>query len=351
MALTSTFTDCATVLERGSMVGMINRLHRSSKSASVTSPARVGLLTCGFTLATLATAALNTPVARADAADPDCEGLSDNLRRLCDIANTPPTPTPSTDGSSGGIGDWFSSFFEDWGAFLFFGGLVAFIVWVVIVNRRDTAEEKAKKQAAELARGRAIAQAAHADAVRRAHAEAAAQIPPREEWDPMNMGALPPTPEPVIPVPPSTDPTDLQRYTAFGAVTPWEAGTAFAAVVSRDGSLARATAAWLTAAQAAGLGELDEDGAFTPSAVLTNVRYIDGGDVELVVQPAGLHIAEKQLDKALPYLVVEARVESASPFVREAATGRYMTTLTNRVEAEQPAAAATDQPSIDIWKW
>ncbi|WP_236577740.1 hypothetical protein [Gordonia sp. YY1] len=329
---------------------MINRPAPSSRRASVTSPGARSLLTCGFTLAALAVATLNTPVAAADAADPDCVGLSDNLQRLCNVVNTPPTTTPSSGGSGGGIGDWFSSFFEDWGAFLFFGGLVAFVVWVVIVNRRDTAEEKQKRAAATQARGRQIAEAAHAAAVQRAHAEAAAQMPPREVYDPMNMGAVPPTPDPVIPAPPSTDPTDLQRYTAFGAVTPWETGTAFAAVVSRDGSLARATAAWLTAAQEAGLGEVDEDGAFTPSATLTNVRY-DDGDVELVVQPAGLHIAEKQLDKALPFLVVEARVERATPFVREAATGRYVTTLTNRVEPEQAAAPATDQPSIDIWKW
>ncbi|QZT56239.1 hypothetical protein [Mycolicibacterium austroafricanum] len=331
---------------------MSNRPSRSPKSASVTSPARVSLLTCGFTLVTLATAALNTPVAHADAADPDCVGLSDNLQRLCNVVNTPPTTTPSSGGSGGGIGDWFSSFFEDWGAFLFFGGLVAFIVWVVIVNRRDTAEEKQKRAAATQARGRQIAEAAHAAAVQRAHAEAAAQMPPREVYDPMNMGAVPPPVEPVIPAPPSTDPIDLQRYTVFGAVTPWETGTAFAAVVSRDGSLARATAAWLTAAQAAGLGEVDEAGTFTPSAVLTNVRYLDGGDVELVVQPAGLHIAEKALDKALPFLVVEARVERATPFVREAATGRYMTTLTNRVEeksAPAPEAAPVNDPST--WEW
>lgn len=349
MALTSTFTDCATVLERCTLVNMNKRPDQRPRGLSVTSPVRIGLLTCGFTLATVTVATLNTPVAQADPVD-SCDPSSPYYlgRVLCD--DTPTPSAPSSGGSGGGIGDWFSSFFEDWGAFLFFGGLVAFIVWVVIVNRRDTAEEKQKRAAATQARGRQIAEAAHAAAVQRAHAEAAAQMPPREVYDPMNMGAVPPPVEPVIPAPPSTDPIDLRRYTVFGAVTPWETGTAFAAVVSRDGSLARATAAWLTAAQEAGLGEVDEDGAFTPSATLTNVRY-DDGDVEFVVQPAGLHVAEKQLDKALPYLVVAARVERATPFVREAATGRYVTTLTNRVEPEQAAAPATDQPPIDIWKW
>ncbi|WP_131811430.1 hypothetical protein [Mycolicibacterium fortuitum] len=332
---------------------MIKRLHRSPKSASVTSPARVSLLTCGFILATLTAATLNTPGAAADTPNTDiCDPSSDYYigGALCDDAST--TTAPSSGTSSGSsIGDWVSDFANSpAGALLFFGGIAAVITWVVIAVRRDSAAEKEQRAAATHARGRQIAERWHAEQVQRAHAEAAAAVPPREVWDPMNMGAVPPTPEPVIPAPPSTDPADLQRYNAFDAVTPWEAGTAFAAVVSRDGNLARATAAWLTAAQAAGLGEVDEAGTFTPSAVLTNVRYIDGGDVELVVQPAGLHVAEKQLDKVLPYLVVEARVESASPFVREAATGRYVTALTNRVETEQAPAPAAES-SIDIWKW
>ncbi|WP_142927388.1 hypothetical protein [Mycobacterium marinum] len=275
----------------------------------------------------------------------DCPGVTEAQIEICEReGRQTPTPAPSSGGSG-------SSFFDDWGGLLFAAGIVAFVAWVVIVNRRDTAEEKQKRAAATQARGRQIAEAAHAAAVQRAHAEAAAQMPPREVYDPMNMGAVPPPVEPVIPAPPSTDPIDLRRYTVFGAVTPWETGTAFAAVVSRDGSLARATAAWLTAAQEAGLGEVDEDGAFIPSATLTNVRY-DDGDVEFVVQPAGLHVAEKQLDKALPYLVVEARVERATLFVREAATGRYVTTLTNAVREQStpaPETAPVNDPSS--WEW
>ncbi len=345
------FVDCETVLERGSMVVMSNRPRRSPKSASVTSPGVRGLLTCGFTLATLTAATFNTPVAAADTPNTDiCDPSSDYYigGALCST----PTPAPSSGGSGGGISDAISGFFDDWGGILFFGAIAAFVAWVVIAVRRDSAAEKEQRAAATHARGRQIAEQHHAEQVQRAHAETAAAVPPREVWDPMNMGAVPPTPEPVIPAPPSTDPADLQRYNAFDAVTPWEAGTAFAAVVSRDGSLARATAAWLTAAQEAGLGELDEDGTFTPSAVLTNVRYIDGGDVEFVVQPGGLHIAETQLDKALRYLVVEARVESASPFVREAATGRYCSTLTNRVEEKSaPAPEAAPVAGPESWEW
>lgn len=351
MALTSVFSDCVTVLERASMGVMINRHSRSPKSPRVTSPGVRSLLTSGFTFATLTAATFNTPVAAADTPNTDiCDPSSDYYigGALCST----PTPAPSSGGSSGGIGDWFSEFFDNWGALIFFGALAAFIAWVVIANVRESAADKENRKAAELARGRAIAQAHHAEQVRRAHEEAAAQAPDPSVYDPMGMGVQRPAPEvPQVPAP-STDPVDLQRYTVFSAVTPWIPGTAFAAVVSRDGSLARATAAWLTAAQEAGLGELDEDGTFTPSAVLTNVRYIDGGDVEFVVQPAGLHIAETQLDKALRYLVVEARVESASPFVREAATGRYCSTLTNRVEEKSaPAPEAAPVAGPESWEW
>lgn len=343
MALTSAFSDCETVLERGSMVVMNKRANQRPQGRSVTSPARVRLLTCGFTLGLLALVPPNTA-----AADPIVRCRTDEGGGTYTCVTETPAPTTGSTGSSSsgsGLGSWFS---EHAGAFVFVLAVIAVIVIVAVV-KSSTTKDKAAASEAELARGRQIAQAAHAAAVQRAHAEAAAAIPPREAYDPMNMGAVPPTPEPVIPAPPSTDPIDLQRYTVFGAVTPWEAGTAFAAVVPRDGSLSRATAAWLTAAQEAGLGETDEAGTFTPSAVLTNVRYIDG-DVELVVQPAGLHIAEKALDRALPFLVVEARVERATPFVREAATGRYVTTLTNVVR-EQSAPAPEAAPANDPTQW
>lgn len=350
------FVDCETVLERGSMVVMIHRPAPSSRSRSVTSPARVSLLTCGFTLVTLATAALNTPVAHADAADPDCEGLSDNLRRLCDIADTPPTPTPASGGSSGGgIGDAISGFFDDWGGLLFVGGIAAFVAWVVIASRRDTAEEKQKKAAAQAAHGRALAERWHAEQVQRAHAEAAAQMPPREVWDPMNMGIPAPPVQIELPPAPSTSPEDLKRYTVFGAVVPWEPGTAFAAVVSRDGDWSRARTAFASACEAAGLGETDENETFTPAAVVAEVRTI-GGDTDavvLAVRPAGLHIGASQLDRARPYLVRTARVAEASPFVREPSTDLYLTTLSNRVQEQQAAPAPEAAPATDPsqWEW
>lgn len=324
---------------------MSKRPRRSTKSESVTSPARVSLLTCGFTLGLLALVPPNTafaePIVR-------CRTDEGGGTYTC-VTETPAPTTGSTGGGNGGsLGSWFS---EHAGALVFVLAVVA-VITIVAMVKAGTATDKRTASEAELARGRQIAQAAHTAAVQRAHAEAAAAIPPREEWDPMNMGVQRPNVEVPTPTAPPTDPDDLKRYAVFDAAVPWTPGTAFAAVVDRDGNLARATAAWLTAAQAAGLGEMDEAGAFTPSATLTNVRYDDGGDVEFVVQPAGLHIAEKALDKMLPYLVVEARVESASAFVREAATGRYVTTLTNCVE-EKPAPAPEAAPAADPsqWEW
>lgn len=357
MALTSTFTDCVTVLERGSMVGMSNRPSRSPKSASVTSPARVGLLTCGFTLATLATATLNTPVAAAST-DPDCpRDHSGAFRALCDLGETTPTSAPSSGGSGGsggGIGDAFSSFFDSYGALLFFGGLIAFIVWVIIATRRDTAEEKAEKRAAEAARGQRIAELHHAEQVAAAEQRALAQLPDPSAYDPMNMGIPAPAPRVELPPAPSTDPEDLKRYNVFNAVVPWEPGSAFAAVVNRDGDWSRARGAFASACEAAGLGETDEAGTFTPAAVVAEVRTI-GGDTDavvLAVRPAGLHIGSAQLDRVRPYLVRTARVAEASPFVREPSTDLYLTTLRNVVReqsAPAPEAAPINDPST--WEW
>lgn len=358
MALTSTFSDCATVLERGSMVVMINRLHRSPKSASVTSPARVGLLTCGFTLATLTVATLNTPVAAASTPNTDiCDPSSDYYigGALCST----PTPAPSSGGSGGGgIGEWFSDFVSA-NAGLIVGAFVVIVVGLIAVGlMRESAEDreaKARRAAAEAARGRAIAEQWHAEQQQLAEQAALAQVPPRETYDPMNMGVAPaPIEVQSVPAPP-TDPEDLKRYATFDAAVPWTPGTAFAAVVSRSGDWSRARTAFASACEAAGLGETDEADAFTPAAVVAEVRTI-GGDTDavvLAVRPAGLHIGSAQLDRVRPYLVRTARVAEASPFVREPSTDLYLTTLRNVVQ-EQPAAPAPEAaPATDPsqWEW
>lgn len=347
------FVDCETVLERGSMVVMSNRPRRSLRTLSVTSPGVRSLLTCGFTLAALTVATLNTPVA---SADPSCTAQQRaDYPGLCGVIESTVTPAPSSGGSSGGgFSAWFSSFFDDWGGLLFVGGIAAVITWVVIASRRDTAEEKQKKAAAQAAHGRALAERWHAEQVQRAHAEAAAQMPPREVYDPMNMGVAP-VPVEVDPVPaPPTDPDDLKRYSVFNGVNAWTPGTAFAAVVARNGDWSRARNAWALACEQAGLGEVDESGvSFTPAATLDGLRTIGGDDdaVILAIRPAGLHIAEKALDRVREFLVVTAHVETASPFQREAATGLYLTTLRNRVEAPAPAPEAAPVSDVSRWEW
>lgn len=352
MALTSTFTDCATVLERCKLVNMIKRPGRSPKNASVTSPARVGLLTCGFTLATLTAATFNTPVAAADPVD-ICDP-SDPYYIGGALCNTP-TPAPSSGGSSGGggISDAISDFFDDWGALLLFGGIAAFVAWVVIASRRDSAEEKQKKAAAQAAHGRALAEQHHARAVQRAHAEAAAQVPDRSVYDPHGVGlAPPPMPAPKVAPAPPTSPTDLARYAAFGDVVPWIEGSALAAVTAPNGDRSRAEAAFAEAVRTAGLGTTDEDGTFIPDATLASVNaYLDGsGDVEFVAQPRDLTIGEKQLAKITHFLLLTARVASAGPWEREVETGRYMIRLSMNAKATQQQEqkpAEPEQPRVD----
>ncbi|CAJ1579770.1 hypothetical protein [[Mycobacterium] wendilense] len=341
MALTSTFADCATVLERCKLVSMIKRPSRSPRTLSVTSPARVSLLTCGFTLATLTVATLNTPVAAAST-DPDCpREHSEAFRALCDLGETTPTSAPSSGGSGGsggGIGDAFSSFFDSYGALLFFGGLIAFIVWVIIAARRESAEEKAQKAAGELARGRALAEQHHLEQVQRAHAEAAAQVPDRSVYDPHGVGlAAPPMPAPKVPPAPPTSPTDLARYAAFSSVVPWVEGSALAAVTAPDGDRSKAHAAFAEAVRTVGLGTTDEAGNFIPDATLASVNaFLDGsGDVEFVVRTRDITIGEKELAKVTHYLLLTARVASAGNWEREVETGRYMLRLSMNAKAAQ----------------
>ncbi|WP_124712877.1 hypothetical protein [Mycolicibacterium nivoides] len=335
---------------------MITRTdRRSSQGLSVTSPGVRSRLTCGFALASLAVATLNTSVAHANTPNTDiCDPSSDYYigGALCDDAST--TTAPSSGGSGGGFSGWVSDFANSpAGAFVFFGGLAAFIAWVVIANLRESAAEKQQRGAAELARGRAIAEAAHAEQVQRAHAEAAAQVPPREVWDPHNVGlAPPPMPEPKIPAAPATTPEDLQRYATFGWAVPWAPGTAFAAAVSRSGNISRIEQAWVDACRLAGLGDTDEQGAFTPAATVVRVNGIEGsGDAWVAVDTRDYTVGAKQLDSVRDHLLRTARVESATPFERDAARDWFITVLSMDApaarQATAPAAEEVQGPRID----
>lgn len=338
-ALTSRFTDCATVLERCTLVNMINRHRRSPKSPRVTSPARVSLLTCGFTFGLLALVPSNTanaePIVRCTT-DPGGGTYS------C-VTETPAPTTGSTgSGSSGsGIGDWFS---EHAGAFVFVLAIIAVIVIIAMV-KAGSSKDKAAASEAELARGRAIAQAHHAAAVQRAHAEAAAQVPPREVWDPHGVGlAPPPMPAPKISAAPATTPEDLQRYAAFGWAVPWTPGSAFAAAVSRSGDTSRIEQAWIDACRLAGLGDTDEQGVFTPAATVVRVNGIEGsGDAWIAVDTRDYTVGAKQLDSVRDHLLRTARVESATPFQRDAARDWFITVLSMDAPAAPQATAAAAQ--------
>lgn len=321
MALTSTFTDCATVVERASMVVMINRLHRSPRTLSVTSPARVSLLTCGFTLGLLAVATLNTPVAAADPVD-ICDPSDPYYigGALCDDASTTTAPSSGgSGGSGGGIGDAFSSFFDSYGALLFFGGLIAFIVWVIIATRRDSAEEKAEKRAAELARGRQIA---------------------------LDAGVEPA----------AQSPEDLRRYSTFQWAVPWTHGTAFGQLVDRDGGTGRVHAAWTAACELARLGHWTEAGVFIPAATVVNVNgYSDGsGDLELSVNTRDYTVGERELNRVLEPLTRTARVETATSFTRDAVRDWHVTRLSMNPAQQQAAAPEQEASAPDpttAWEW
>lgn len=119
------------------MGAMTHRLHRTPRALSVTPLGVRGLLTSAFTAAALALATPNTAYA---AEDPDCQGLSDNLRKLRDIANS---PAPSSDSSGGGGPEWMRNLPD---LSLPVGICLALIVMGAItmyVNRDKSAESRA----------------------------------------------------------------------------------------------------------------------------------------------------------------------------------------------------------------
>ncbi|MEX3656925.1 hypothetical protein ABFW09_29990 [Mycolicibacterium fortuitum] len=233
------------------------------------------------------------------------------------------------------------------------GGLIA---WAVIAGLRsetaDREKEAAGADAATLARGRAIAADHHAVHVQAARELAAEQMPPRETWDPHGLGlAPPPMPQPELPPAPPMSDEDLRRYATFGAYVPWETGTAFAQAITRSGDDAPIRSAWLQACQLAGLGETDpETGTFTPAATVAWIAAVGDGDVEISVDTRDYSIGDQQLNRVRPHLERTARVESASPFQRDAARDWFTTRLSMQqprraaAQAELPAAEA---PRVD----
>ncbi|SIF25765.1 hypothetical protein [Mycobacteroides abscessus] len=323
---------------------------------------KFGFATAIFISAAIADSCAAAPASAAGGCDDPASSLyaSDfckGVRELQTYGTTAPAPTtPST--SSGGSG--VTGFISEHAGLIVFA-FVALLAFAVIKGWRESAAEDAKKAAqqeqAALDRGRNIALDHHAERVQQAREAVAWSAPDPSTYDPMGLGVAPPQmPEPDLPDAPPSSPADLKRYSIFGAVVPWVPGSAFAALVARDGDITRAEQAWVEACRAARLGETDsETGAFTPTAELTNVRNVVGsGDVELVVLPADLFTGDVQLNRVIPYLVRTARVRWSGVFEREHTSDSFVIRLSNTDPAAQAPGALQQQAPADPasgWEW
>lgn len=315
---------------------------------------RLSKFSAAITLAAFAA----IPVAPAHADPTGCENPSPTMAEFCrsleDLkgygTTTPAPATPATStgtsGSGGGLGDWVSDH-AIW-IVLIVGGLIA---WAVIAGLREEKatdqKEAATRDAATLARGRAIAEAWYEEQVAKAHAEAAAKVPDRSVYDPAGVGLAPPPPPPVVmPAPPAMADEDLRRYATFGAYVSWEHGTAFAQAITRSGDDAPIRSAWFQACQLAGLGETDpETGTFTPAATVAWIAAVGDGDVEVSVDTRDYTVGDQQLNRALRHLERTARVAAASPFVRNPAKDWFSTRLSMQQQAAPAPAPAQPTPA------
>lgn len=234
--------------------------------------------------------------------------------------------------------------------------VIAVIAMSAIGSSMNSADQKRKAQRkrvtdSRLARGRKIAEDWYDGEVQRTRSNAP-QPDPRE-YDPHNLGLAPPaTPQPDLPDPPPMSDSDLLRYATFGACLPWIQGTAFAAVVNRNGTN-RVSQAWIEACEAAGAGDYDEDGSFTPIATHHHIETSAEdvlGDVRIFVKPAGLHVNDASLNRVLPLFVRTARVGFATKFLREPSSGMYFTRLSMESRTEpnvqvQQSAVPRPQPA------
>lgn len=294
------------------------------------------------------TLALTAP-AVASAEDPGCEGLSENLKRVCEAAGEAErvwTREAEKGGGSSGLSAWVS----DHAGLLVLGFLAVMGTWIALALMRENAEDRAKRAAAEAARGRALAAADLARRQAEAAQAALAQAPSRQTYDPLGLGL----PAPALQVPAvAAAPTareDLARYAALGGVVPWTRGTALAAVMTRSGDIAPVRRAFAEACELGKLGEIDaETGAFTPAAAVVRVEpTADEGDAALVIRPRSVMTGGIEIDRIRTLLERTARVRHAGPAVRAHATGEWVVVLSNRDIAALEQAAAPAAPTSDI---
>lgn len=322
---------------------------------STTANTQCGRFTAALTFAVTAAACGTAAPAAADPTG--CENPTPAMAEFCtgieDLKGLGTTTTPATttapssgSGGGGGLGEFVSDH-AIW-IVLIVGGL---IVWAVIAGLRSETADKEKDvagaDAATLARGRAIAADHHAVQVQAARELAAEQMPDPSVYDPDGIGlAPPPMSEPVLPPAPPMSDEDLQRYATFGAYVPWEPDTAFAQAITRSGDDAPIRAAWFQACQLAGLGETNpETGTFTPAATVAWIAAVGEGDVAISVDPRDYSIGATQLNRVRPHLERTARVESASPFQRDAARDWFTTRLSMNTA---PTAVGQAQPAKEL---
>lgn len=295
-----------------------------------------------------ATAAITTALAlvapAAAYADPDCEGLSDNLKRLCEIGNSPaPTGTGRSGGGLSGIDspEWMRSLPELGWAFWI--GLALIIIGAIVYGvtkpaqpagraahgpaagaaRAEAHSEKAiaafmvgagiiavgwsiagiggallsavigvpimligikgDERAEQAKSGYQQADAAWQHSVEMARLNAQLHQPNRAEFDPLGLGiAPPPAPAPVIPSEPRMSDEDAVRYHRMGGHIELIPGSAAAALVARDGSWHAAEAAWIEACKAARLGGAEQRTSRIPGVNAVSEAFVPAADLARV---------------------------------------------------------------------
>lgn len=299
----------------------------------------------------IAVVALSAPGIASAAPDPDCEGLSENLRRACEAAGEAERVWGEEANKNSGIGDAVADFFSANGGLICLLLGIAAAIAITVTIRKGNAEDREQAAAAEAARGRTLAAADLARRQAEAEAAALAQAPARETFDPLGLGL----PAPAVHVPQvaaaPTNPEDLARYAALGAVVPWTPGTALAAVMTRSGSIAPAQRAFAEACELGGLGETaPETGTFALAASVVRVEpTADEGDAALVIRPASVLVGGTEIDRIRTLLERTARVRHAGPAVRAHATGEWIVVLSNRdLTALEQSSAPAAQADSDI---
>ncbi|QIP38003.1 hypothetical protein G9444_0759 [Rhodococcus erythropolis] len=284
---------------------------------------------------TAAAVALTAPAVAHAAADPSCEGLSDNLRKLCEIGNS---PAPTNTG--GGGPEWMQGL-PDLSIPIGIGAALIVMGAIIVITHRDKAstsrtlrpgtaragaysagqrEERAigavmaavgavvlgwglgglggaliaavvavpvaliagraGERAEQAQRGYEQADAAWRQDVEMAKLNAQLHRPNPAEFDPLGLGiSPPPAPAPVLPAEPMMTDEDALRYARMGGHVELIPGSAAASLVARDGSWTAAESAWIEACKAARLGGAEMRQSRIPGVNGVSEVFVPGADL------------------------------------------------------------------------